>query len=176
VVFSLLGALAYPSFVEASANIGYDPQWLASDYETQVYAATASLFTAQAEPYDGAIGLSTTVFIDEPDEPRTDCNDYYEETTGESWEPLSDGWSAVGGMCLMVERIVESLDQADESEGLTQASFVEAFEEQEVVEGARAGAFGPDKHDAYNTYQLYMFSADCICWEPIEGTIGENVG
>jgi hypothetical protein len=175
-VFSLLGALAYPSFVGASAAIGYDPQWLSSDYEAQVYQATADLFSAQAEDYDGAIGISTTIFIDDPDEPRIDCNDYYEEQTGESWEPLSDGWAAVGAMCLMVQRITEAADQAEESGGLTQASFIEAYEMQEVVEGERAGAFAPDKHDAYNTFQLYEFSADCVCWEPIEGTIGENVG
>jgi hypothetical protein len=76
----------------------------------------------------------------------------------------------------MVQRITESLDQAEDSGGLTQASFVDAYEEQEVVQGLRAGAFGPDKHDAYNTYQLFMFSADCVCWEPIEGTVGESEG
>jgi hypothetical protein len=173
-VFSLLTPLAGPSVVGAAETLGYDPQWLASDFETQVYAATAQLFEGQKDAYDGAIGISTTVAIDEPDQPRTECNEYYTEVTGETWEPLSDGWQAVGAMCLLVDKIVQAADAAEEAGGVNQASFIEQYEQLEVVEGERRGGFGPDKHDAFNTFQLYEFSAACTCWEPIEGTVGTD--
>ena len=173
-VFSLLGALANPSVVGAAGAAGYDPQWLASDYETQVYDVTAGLFGDNAQFYDGAVGISTTIAIDEPDESRTECNEYYESQGGEPWEPLTDGWQAVGSMCHLVERIVDAANAAEEAGGLTQASFIDAYEQIPPVEGERTGVFGPDKHDGYDTYQLYEFSADCTCWEPIEGTVGND--
>jgi Periplasmic binding protein len=173
-VFSLLGALAYPSVVGAADAAGYDPQWLASDYETQVYDATAGLFEGNKEAFDGAIGISTTVAIDDPDEPRAECNEYYESQGGEPWEPLSDGWQAVGSMCHLVDRIVEAANAAEEAGGLNQASFIEEYEKIPPVEGERRGVYGPDKHDGYDTYQLYEFSAECTCWEPIEGTVATD--
>ena len=83
-VFSLLSALANPAFVAAADGIGYKPQWLASDYEFQVYDTTAKLMAGSKEAYDGAIGISTTIKSDSPDQPRTDCNTTYTQATGRS--------------------------------------------------------------------------------------------
>jgi hypothetical protein len=175
-LFSLLGAIPYPSFVSASNAIGYDPQWLSSDYEFQVYNTAARLFGDQKETYDGAIGISTTVYQSKPDQPGTQCNEQYTEATGEEFEPLTDGWSSVASMCYMVQSIVDAANKAEQAGGLTQESFVQAYEQGEVVAGKRKGKFGPDKHDAYDTYQLYEFSAECTCWEPIKGTVGSDKG
>ena len=60
-VFSLLPAIPYPSFVQAAGTVGYKPQWLSSDYETQVYNTTAKLFGDAKDPYNGAVGISTTL-------------------------------------------------------------------------------------------------------------------
>jgi hypothetical protein len=171
-VFSLLNALANPTFITAADAIGFDPQWLASDYEFQVYDTTAQLFGAAKEPYDGAIGISTVVAIEEPDAPRTECNAQFTEATGVTAEPLTDEWQDIGTMCSMVGRIVEAADAAEAAGGLTQASFIDAYEQLTLQEGNRKGKWGPKKRDGYDSYQLYTFSADCTCWEPIDGSVG----
>jgi hypothetical protein len=173
-VFSLLGALAYPSVVGAADAIDYDPQWLSSDYEVQVYSTTAALFGDQAEGYDGAIGVSTLLAVDEPEQWAVECNDYYTQTTGESFETLSDAWQAVAAMCLLVDRIVEAADKAEEAGGLNQASFITEFEKIPFEYNGRRGAFASDKHDGADAYQLFEFSADCTCWEPLGGTVGTD--
>ena len=111
-VFSLLNAVAYPAFVAASNNIGFDPQWVSSDYEFQVYDTTAQFMAEVKDVYDGAVGLSTTVAIEEPDAPRTECNKRYSDVTGETEEPLSDAWQDIGTMCNMVDRIVRAANAA----------------------------------------------------------------
>jgi ABC-type branched-subunit amino acid transport system substrate-binding protein len=176
VLFTLLNALSNPAFVGAANSIGYTPQYVSSDYEYQVYDTTAQLFGDNKEPYDGAVGLSTTVFLAKPDAPRTECNATYTDVTGIEAEPLSDEWQDVGTMCGMVDRIVQAADAAEAAGGLTQESFIKEWEKLTIQEGKRKGAWGPDKHDAYNTYQLYEFSADCTCWEPLKGTIGSDKG
>ena len=173
-VFSLLGPLAYPSVVGAADAVGYDPQWLSSDFEVQVYSTTAALFGEQAEAYDGAIGISTLTAVDEPEPWAVECNDYYTQTTGESFETLSDAWQAVAAMCLLVDRIVEAANKAEEAGGLDQASFISEFEQIPFEYNGRQGAFGPDKHDGADAYQLFEFGGDCSCWEPIEGTVATD--
>jgi hypothetical protein len=171
-VFSLMNAIANPAFIAAADSIGYSPQWLASDYEFQVYDTTAQLMAGSKEAYDGAIGISTVVAIDEPDAPRTECNAQFTEATGVSEEPLTDAWQDIGTMCSMVGRIVEAADAAEAAGGLTQASFIDAYEKLTLQEGNRKGAWSAKKRDGYDSYQLYTFSADCTCWEPIEGSVG----
>ena len=171
-VFSLMNAIANPAFIAAADSIGYAPQWLASDYEFQVYDTTAQLMAGSKEAYDGAIGISTTVAIDEPDVARTECNQQFTDETGITEEPLTDVWQDIGTMCSMVGRIVEAADAAEAAGGLTQASFIDAYEKLTLQEGNRKGAWGPKKRDGYDSYQLYTFSADCTCWEPIEDSVG----
>ena len=173
-VFTLLNALANPAFVGAADSIGYRPQYVGSDYEYQVYDTTANLFGDTKAAYDGAIGLSTSIKETEPDAPRTECNATFTEVTGIEAEPLTDEWRDVGTMCGMVDRIVKAADAAEAAGGLTQESFIEEYEKFTIAEGERKGAWSPKKHDAYNTYQLYKFSAACTCWESIPGTEGTS--
>lgn len=175
-LFSLLGAIPYPAFVGAADAIGYKPQYLSSDYEFQVYNTTAKLFGDVKDAYNGAIGISTTVYQAKPDQPATDCNEKYTAATGESFEPLTDGWNSVASMCYMVQSIVDAANAAQEAGGLTQESFVKAYEKTKVVAGKRKGDFTAKKHDAYNTYQLYKFDASGPVWKPINGTVGEDKG
>jgi hypothetical protein len=171
-LFSLLPAIPYPSFVQAAGAIGYKPQYLSSDYETQVYNTTAKLFGDAKTAYDGAIGISTTVGITTADAPRTKCNQEFTQATGTTYTPLTDAWNAVGTACLMVDRIVKAANAAQQSGGLTQASFLAQFAKLAVVEGNRRGEFAPGKFDAYDTYQLYKFNAGCLCWQAQKGTTG----
>lgn len=175
-LFSLLPAIPYPSFVQAAGAIGYKPQYLSSDYETQVYNTTAKLFGDAKTDYNGAIGISTTVLSTKPDPVRIQCNKQYTKATGIKYTPLSDAWNAVGTSCLMVGRIVKAATAAQAAGGLTQKSFLAAFAKLPVVEGNRQGGFGPNKFDAFNTYQLYQFGADCTCWNSLKGTNGVNKG
>jgi hypothetical protein len=170
-VFSLLPAIPYPSFVQAAGAIGFKPQWLSSDYETQVYNTTAKLFGDAKDPYNGAIGISTTLAITSPDAPRTDCNAKFTQATGITYAPLTDAWNAVGTACLMVDRIVKAANAAH-SGGVTQQSFLAQFAKIPVIEGERKGEFGPSKFDAFDTYQLYKFNAGCLCWQSLKGTNG----
>jgi ABC-type branched-subunit amino acid transport system substrate-binding protein len=169
-VFSLLSALANPAFITAADSIGFNPQWLASDFEFQVYDTTAKLMAGAKEPYDGAIGISTSVKTPQPDAPRTECNQQYTDATGITAEPLTDEWSDVGTMCFMVDRIVKAADAAEAAGGLTQASFIDAYSKLTLQEGNRKGAWGPKKRDGYDTYQLFRFDAGCTCWQSIKGT------
>lgn len=169
-VFSLLGVLPYPSFVGEAGAQGYEPQWFSSDFENQVLETTANFFEGSHEPYDGALGVTTSLDDVEVDEPRQSCNDRFTEATGIEYEFDTDAWRAVGNACEMLYRIVDVIDQIDEDgEPLNQATFIEYMEQVEVVNGDRRGQFGPGKHDAYDVLDLKRFSAECICWETVEG-------
>ena len=170
-VFSLLGVLPYPAFVGAAEAQGYDPQWFSSDFENQVLETTANFFEGNEQPYDGALGVTTSLDDVEVDEPRQSCNDRFTAATGIEYDFDTDAWRAVGNACEMLTRIVNVIEQIDEDgEPLNQATFIEYMEQIEVVNGDRRGQFRPDKHDAYDVLDLKRFSADCICWETIEGT------
>lgn len=170
-VFSLLGVLPYPTFVGEAGAQGYDPQWFSSDFENQVLETTANFFEGNHEPYDGALGVTTSLDDVEVDEPRQSCNDRFTEATGIEYEFDTDAWRAVGNACELLYRIVDVIDQiAEDGEPVNHATFIEYMEEVEVVNGDRRGQFGPGKHDAYDVLDLKRFSADCICWETIEGT------
>jgi ABC-type branched-subunit amino acid transport system substrate-binding protein len=170
-VFSLLGVLPYPSFVGEAGAQGYEPQWFSSDFENQVLETTANFFEGSHEPYDGALGVTTSLDDVEVDEPRQDCNDRFTEATGIEYEFDTDAWRAVGNACEMLYRIVDVINQIDEDgEPLNQATFIEYMGQVEVVNGDRRGQFRPDKHDAYDVLDLKRFSAECICWETIDGT------
>jgi hypothetical protein len=171
-VFSLLPAIPYPSFVGAAGTIGYTPQYLSSDFEFQVYDTTLQFFRDVAESYEGAFGVGTTIEITEPDQSRLDCNAQWEGAGKEAYdfEEDYDAWSNVGTNCHMVQRIVAAIDAAEEGGGLTQESFIAAFEKLPVEEGERKGSYTKKKHDGFNTYQAYTFGADCVCWQSVEGS------
>jgi ABC-type branched-subunit amino acid transport system substrate-binding protein len=175
-LFSLLNALANPAFVGAADSIGYKPHYLASDYEYQVYDTTAKLFGDQKQAYNGTVGMGTSVATPTPDAPRTACNKTFTDATGTTEKPLSDAWSDIGTMCGMVDRIVQASNAAEKAGGLTQKSFIRQYEKLTIAEGNRKGEWGPKKHDAYDTYQLFQFSAACTCWKPLKGTIGSLKG
>ena len=170
-VFSFLPVVAYPTFVGEAGAQGYTPQWFSSDLENQVLATTAEFFEGSAAFYDGAIGTTGTGIDDTgTDEFRAGCNERLTAATGVEYEVGTDAWRAVGTTCEMVGRIARVIEQIDEDgEPLTQATFVEYMEDEQVVNGESRGEFGPDKHDAYDVLELKRFSADCLCWEPIEG-------
>ena len=175
-VFSLLGVLPYPGFVGEAEAQGYDPQWFSSDFENQVLETTANFFEGTHEPYDGALGVTTSLDDVEVDEPRQTCNDRFTEVTGTEYDFDTDAWRAVGNACEMLTRVVNVIKQIDEDgQPLNQTTFIEYMEQVEVVNGDRRGQFGPDKHDAYDILELKRFSSECICWEPIKGT-RRNVG
>jgi hypothetical protein len=177
-VFSLLGVLPYPGFVGEAEAQGYDPQWFSSDFENQVLETTANFFEGTHEPYDGALGVTTSLDDVEVDEPRQSCNDRFTEVTGITYEFDTDAWRAVGNACEMLTRIVNVINAIEEDgQELNHATFIDRMEQVEVVNGDRRGQFGPDKHDAYDVLELKRFSAECICWEPIRGTrrdVGEG--
>jgi hypothetical protein len=177
-LFSLLGVLPYPAFVGEADAQGYDPQWFSSDFENQVLETTANFFEGTHEPYDGALGVTTSLDDVEVDEPRQGCNDRFTEVTGIEYDFDTDAWRAVGNACEMLTRIVNVINQIDEDgQPLNQATFIDYMEDLEVVNGDRRGQFAPDKHDAYDVLELKRFSAECICWEPIRGTrrdVGEG--
>lgn len=170
-VFSLLGVVGYPAFVNEAGAQGYEPQWFSSDFENQVLETTARFMESAAEYYDGALGTTTSLDDVEVDEARQDCNDRFTAATGITYEFDTDAWRAVGNACEMMTRIVTVID-AIEDDGLPldQTTFIEYMQQQTVVNGDRQGAFGPDKHDAYDVIELKRFSADCVCWEPVDGT------
>lgn len=177
-VFSFLAAVAYPTFVGEAANQGYDPQWFSSDLENQVQATTARFFEAAADAYDGAIGTTSTG-LDDPgaEDSRAECNERFTARTGVEYEPDSDAWRSVASACESIGRITRVIEQiAEDGLPLDQGTFIEAMENERVVLGASQGDFAPDKHDAYDVFELKRFSAACVCWESIEGTRWTDAG
>lgn len=178
-VFSFLPVVAYPTFVGEAGEQGYTPQWFSSDLENQVLTTTAEFFEGPAAGfYDGAIGTTATGMDDSGDDAyRVDCNDRLTAATGVEYELGTDAWRAVGTSCEMIERIARVIEQIDEDgEPVTQENFIEYMEDEQVENGESRGEFGPDKHDAYDVLELRRFSADCLCWEPIEGARWTDAG
>jgi ABC-type branched-subunit amino acid transport system substrate-binding protein len=170
-VFSFLGAVTYPAFVGEAEAQGFVPQWFSSDYENQVFATVAQFMSGVAGAYEGAIGTTAGLDTFEPDGPFVACNERFTEATGIEYEFQTDPWQAVGNSCEMISRIVRVLEAIeDDGRALDQAAFIEHMEQETVNLGDRQGRFGPDKHDAYDVLELRRFSAECICWETIEGT------
>lgn len=177
-VFSLLPAIPYPTFVGAAGTIGYHPQWLSSDFEFQVYNTTLQFFEGVKDSYEGAVGVGTTIKVTEPDESRIECNAQYTEATGTEYDfdDDYDAWSNVGTNCHMVQRITAAIDAAEKSGGLTQESFIAEFEKIPVEEGLRKGSYTKKKHDGFNTYQVYEFGFECLCWESVDGSQAVDKG
>jgi hypothetical protein len=131
----------------------------------------AQFMSGVAGAYEGAIGTTAGLDTFEPDGPFVACNERFTEATGIEYEFQTDPWQAVGNSCEMISRIVRVLEAIeDEGRALDQAAFIEHMEQETVNLGDRQGRFGPDKHDAYDVLELRRFSAECICWETIEGT------
>lgn len=171
-VFSLMGAIQYSTVVGAAESAEYRPRWLSSDFENQAFDSTAAFMRGVSANYDGAWGVSAGLDVTEPDAFRTDCNARFSEVTGTVYEPLNDAWGAVGSMCYIVDRIVEAANDAEAAGGLTQESFIAALETQDFMLGDNVGRWTPDKHDAVDSYVLKQWSADCICWNEVEGSRG----
>lgn len=170
-VFSQLGPVTYPAFVGAAGAAGFAPQWLSSDYENQVFATTAQFMEGVKQFYDGAIGTTTAVEDEEPDELRSECNEYFTEQTGVEYEVFTDAWRLVGNSCEILMRADRVIDRIEEQGlGLGQRTFIAEMEKERVENGARQGDFGPDKHDAYDVYALLEFDQECVCWTEIPGT------
>jgi hypothetical protein len=170
-VFSLLGAVPYPAMVGAAAAVGYEPQWLSSDFENQVYDVTAQFMESAAASYEGAIGF--TYGLEEPAEDPygEECHARFNEATGVSYEYDTDAWRLVRSACYMIQRIVDAADIAQEEHGaVNQATLIQAFETFDYALGDQRGEWTPTKHDAADTVVLKEFSADCLCWSEIEGT------
>jgi hypothetical protein len=170
-VFSLLGAVPYPAMVGAAGAVGYEPQWLSSDFENQVYDVTAQFMESAKDSYEGAIGF--TYGLEEPAEDPygTECHDRFNEATGVSYEYDTDAWRLVRSACYMIQRIVDAADIAQEEDGaVNQATLIQAFETFDYALGDQRGQWTPTKHDAADTGVLKQFSGDCLCWSEIEGT------
>jgi hypothetical protein len=170
-LFSQLGPVTYPAFVSAAGAAGYTPQWFSSDYENQVFETTARFMEGPREWYHGAIGTTTAVEDPEPDELRSECNEYFTAQTGVEYEVFTDAWRLVGNSCEILTRVDRVIDRiAEQGLELGQNTFIAEMEKERVENGARQGNFGPDKHDAYDVYALLEFDQECICWNEIPGT------
>ena len=90
-VFSLLSALSYPTFVGAAAAVGFDPQWLSSDFENQVFNSTAKFMESVAASYDGAIGATYGIDAPTADDYGTECNAKFTAVTGITYEYGTEG-------------------------------------------------------------------------------------
>ena len=125
---------------------------LASDYEFQVYDTTARAHGGLEGGLTTAPSASPRPWRStSPTGARTECNQQFTDETGiETEEPLTDAWQDIGTMCSMVGRIVEAADAAEAAGGLTQASFIDAYEKLTLAGGQTARAPG-DRRSATGT-------------------------
>jgi hypothetical protein len=171
-VFSLLSALPNPSFVSAAAAANYEPSWLASDFENQVFDVTAQFMDGVKEPYDGTIGFSYGL-EEPPDDPfGRDCMAKFKAETGTEYEYDTDAWRQVRSACYSINEIVAAAKFAQDTHGaLNQATLIAGFESlTEYKLGDQVGGWSETKHDAADSVVLKTFGADCLCWTEIEGT------
>ena len=178
-VFSLLSALAYPTFVGAAQALGYDPQWLSSDFENQVFNSSAKFMESVGDSYDGAIGFSYQIDDKVADDFGQACNDTFSEITGTTYTfgTESDAWLNTRSQCQAVNLIVAALDKAMEQYGvINQATIILAMETLDPTLGSIPGTWGPGKHDGANSGVLKTWSKDCLCWSMIEESITPDLG
>ena len=178
-VFSLLSALAYPTFVGAAQALEYDPQWLSSDFENQVFNSSAKFMESVGDSYDGAIGFSYQIDDKVADDFGQACNDTFSEITGTTYTfgTESDAWLNTRSQCQAVNLIVAALDKAMEQYGvINQATIILAMETLDPTLGSIPGTWGPGKHDGANSGVLKTWSKDCLCWSMIEESITPDLG
>ncbi|WP_420639720.1 ABC transporter substrate-binding protein [Candidatus Poriferisocius sp.] len=171
-VFSLMPVSAYAAAVGIADAAGWDPQWLSSDIENQVFTApTQAVFSRVAEPFDGTIGLTYGLDRLSPDLEGEDCYDRFSAVTGASYESDSDAWSAVASACEFMTNLVAAANWSQDTYGtLNQTTLVEGFETlTDYRLGDIVGSWSDDKHNAPDIVTLKTFSAECVCWTEIEG-------
>ena len=178
-VFSLLSALAYPTFVQASLTVGFDPQWLSSDFENQVFNSSAKFMESVGDSYDGAIGFSYQIDDTSAEAYGQACNDTFSEITGTTYAfgTESDAWLNTRSQCQAVDLIVAALNKAMEDYGvINQATIILAMETLDPTLGSIPGTWGPDKHDGADSGVLKTWHKDCLCWSMIEESITPDLG
>lgn len=171
-VFSLLGAIPYPTFIQAGDAVGLDAQWLSSDFENQVFDSTAKFMQSVAGSYEGAVGVTYGIDNKEADDFGADCNARFTAATGTEFVfgVDIDAWNSVRTQCRAVMNLVAALNYAKDTYGvINYATIIEGMEAQDPTNDLINGSWSPTKHDAADTVTLEMWYADCICWKEIEG-------
>lgn len=171
-IFSLLGALPYPTFVGAADAVGLDPQWLSSDFEAQVFNSSAKFMESVGAAYDGAVGVTYGLDNTGPDDFGADCNDRYAAATGNVFTFGTDGdaWNSVRTQCRAVMNLVNALNYAKDTYGvINYATIMLGMEAQDPTNDLVKGSWSATKHDAADTVTLEQWSPGCVCWTEIEG-------
>ena len=171
-VFSLLSAIPYPTFVQAGLDIGFEPQWLSSDFENQVFNSTAKFMEGVAQSYEGAIGVTYGIDVEEADQYGLDCNAAFTEVTGIAYEngTDSDAWSSVRTSCHAVEMIVAAINKAKDEYGvINQTTIILALQSLDPSFGPNEGSWSETKHDSADVVTLEQWHSDCLCWLEVEG-------
>ncbi len=172
-VFSLLSAIPYPTFVQAAVDLGFEPQWLSSDFENQVFNSTAKFMESVAASYDGAIGATYGIDAPTADDYGTECNAKFTAVTGITYEYGTEGdaWLAVRTACHAVEVLVQAINKAlDEYGVVNQTTIVLAMQTLDPSFGPNEGSWSDTKHDSADVVTLEQWHSDCLCWLEVEGT------
>jgi ABC-type branched-subunit amino acid transport system substrate-binding protein len=176
-VISFLGAIPYPTFIEAASGANFDPQWISTDVENQVFDVTAQFMKSVGDAYEGAIGI--TYGLEEPasDPYGAECMTKFKAETGKEYEYDTDAWRQVRNSCFIIDRIVTAAKWAQDNRGaLNQGSLIEGFETLDFELGDQEGGWSATKHDAVDSIVLKTFGKDCLCWTEIEGTRSVQTG
>ena len=171
-VFSLLSAIPYPTFVQAGMDIGFEPQWLSSDFENQVFNSTAKFMESVATSYEGAIGVTYGIDETTADDYGTECNAKFAEATGITYEygTQGDAWNAVRTSCHAVEVLVAAINKAQSDYGvINQTTIIMAMETLDPSFGPNVGSWSDAKHDSADLVTAEQFHSDCACWLEVEG-------
>ena len=171
-VFSLLSALPYPTFVQAGMDIGFEPQWLSSDFENQVFNSTAKFMESVAQSYEGAVGVTYGIDVAEADDYGTECNAKFTEVSGITYEngTDSDAWSSVRTACHAIDMLVAAINMAmDEYGVINQTTIIRSLEMLDPSFGPNEGSWSDTKHDSADVVTLEVWHVDCLCWTEVEG-------
>jgi hypothetical protein len=164
-VFMLLANTFGTGFVQASANIGFQPQWLLEGNQTT--NTVLKFFDAVKQDLDGAIGVGFAFALpqDITDE-AVKCNQIVTDHSGAKYEKGSDAYGFTSSVCTEFRVLDQAGDKVPKAK-LDQGTWIGAIANLGTIPSVAGpdGTLTPTKHDALDHLYLCDYKAaqgECI--------------
>lgn len=178
-VFTTINLVGFTSVVSAGAEVGFEPQYLATSVGNAEADILAQRMEGAGDAYGGALIVTTAPrewTLPDGTEPEfgAECNERYAEEAGKEPAPWGDRddstWGAVTVICSLADQTQAALE--DVGDDLTQERFIEAMEglsDFQVNNVGNTGSYGADKHWAGDFVNVLVYDLDCFCWVAEDG-------
>jgi ABC-type branched-subunit amino acid transport system substrate-binding protein len=158
-VFMALANTFGTGFVQASANIGFHPQWLLEGNQTT--NTVLKFFDAVKSDIDGAIGVGFAFALPEDiTDEAVKCNKIVTDRSGEKYEPGSDAFGFTSSLCTEFRILDQAGDKVPKAK-LNQGAWISAIAGLGTIPSVAGpdGTLSPTKHDALDHLYLCDYKA-----------------